>query len=368
MNATVLLLITILLIVIVVVILTAAPVSERLVRACARRLPKDLAHRMEEEWRAELNVLPSGLARLAFAVALMLTRRRSFAMPGEDLMAVTHDRLGSFVFGGWKSLLLIPTVVFALAAYGASFLLPLRYQSEALLLAERSYLSTALPPVISQPSFEEQFERARLQIESPRNLLFLVYGNQSTDTDEDLTQQIRDDITIRFVPVQAGGQSASITIQYVGYDPITAQQVSQKLVNLMSATFSYAQEERLLGASRFFESQLSAMAKRLTEHGNRLARDRGADGPGEGDRLALDYELLKAEYGKVFSQREQLQTLIEMASRGRGVLTVLELPGPGKLVGPNRLAITAVGAFAGLAVGGMAAVGLYRKKQRRLLA
>ena len=64
----------------------APQVSEWLVRARARRLPRALAERMEEEWLAEVEALASRASQLAFAIALTLTRRHSFAIE-EDVVA-----------------------------------------------------------------------------------------------------------------------------------------------------------------------------------------------------------------------------------------------------------------------------------------
>ena len=45
---------------------------------------------------------------------------------------------------------------------------------------------------------------------------------------------------------------------------------------------------------------------------------------------------------------------------------LVETPTQGVLVGPNRLNIAAMGAMSGLALGGMAIAGIYRKLRRVL--
>ena len=67
----------------------APQVSESLVRSRARRLPQALSPRMEEEWLAELDAMASRPSQLAFAIALTLTRRHSFAMDDDSLFATS---------------------------------------------------------------------------------------------------------------------------------------------------------------------------------------------------------------------------------------------------------------------------------------
>src|SRR5262249_37482953 len=131
--------IIILLAVIGAVLLKAAPwLSELLVRARSRRLPANLILRMQEEWLAELTAIPNRPSKLTFAISLILTRPNAFGAPSEDLMSEIHDHPRSFfaVLAGWKFLLITSTAIFTLAAYGMSFLLPVRYASEALIIAK----------------------------------------------------------------------------------------------------------------------------------------------------------------------------------------------------------------------------------------
>ena len=117
-------------------LLALAPrVSESLVRSRARRLPRMLSARMREEWLAELGALPGRPSQLAFAIALTLTRRHSFAIEEESLFAApARSPLTVATFGGWPSVVVFTTVVVAALAYAASFLIQPLYQSHALVL------------------------------------------------------------------------------------------------------------------------------------------------------------------------------------------------------------------------------------------
>ena len=117
-------------------LLALAPrVSESLVRSRARRLPCMLSERMSEEWLAELDALPGRPSQLAFAIALALTRRHSFAIDEESLFAApARSPVTVATFGGWPSVVVFTTLVAAAFAYAASFLIPPLYQSHTLVL------------------------------------------------------------------------------------------------------------------------------------------------------------------------------------------------------------------------------------------
>ncbi len=115
-------------------LLAFAPrVSESLVRSSARRLPHRLSARMREEWLAELDALPGRPSQLAFAIALTLTRRHSFAIEEESLFAApARSPVTVATFGGWPSVVVFTTAVAAALVYAASFLIPPLYQSHTL--------------------------------------------------------------------------------------------------------------------------------------------------------------------------------------------------------------------------------------------
>ena len=86
-------------------LLALAPrVSESLVRSTARRLPRPLSARMREEWLAELGALPGRASQLAFAIALTLTRRHSFAIEEGSLFAApARTSITAATFGGSRA-------------------------------------------------------------------------------------------------------------------------------------------------------------------------------------------------------------------------------------------------------------------------
>ena len=359
-----------------VLLLALAPqLSEMMVRGRARRLPIQLAVRMEEEWRGELNAIASRPGKLAFAIALMLTRRRAFVAPGEDPMTEVQDRpVGGFaVFGGWKTLLIVPTLICAIAAGLASHLLPNRYASEAMILVMPRAISKDFVPGLYDVPIEERFEAYEKMVKSRSSLTSILEEFRDLHRDKNMderVQKLRNDISIRLNFEGGSEQSGgSIVLRYVGYDPRTAQRVTQKLTTFLIQRDLAARTERVQGTNRFLDDELQKLAQRVSEQGDRVARERAAYGPGAAGGLALDYDLLQSRYRTLFGKREEAKMALALEnSDPSGSFQVVDSAFlPLEHFSPNRWAITGVGALIGFAVGGMAVAGLYRR-QRRVLA
>lgn len=320
----------------------AAPISVALVRLRAQRLPTALALRMEEEWSSELNSISSRPGKLAFAVALLLTRRRAFVAPGEDIVSEIA------AFGSRKSLVVLSTLVFAIAAYGASFLLPVRYESEALLqIKDRGDL------VLRQARSNSLF--ASVVDEMPKG---------GAGSRERMTEDLRENTTvIPLMNIDPSGSGTLFMVRYLAPDPATAQNVTEKLTTRlmeqdMAKRFEQSHEEE-----KFLQDQLGRLAAQVEDKGEELALLRSTQGPAAGRMLALDHELLVSSYKAMFAKYQDAQM---SATLQPSRFAVVDPPQLGREVVPNRAAYAGIGALAGLAMGGMTVVGLGRR-QRRLL-
>jgi uncharacterized protein involved in exopolysaccharide biosynthesis len=310
-----------------------------LIRFRASRLPTALALRLEEEWLSELNSISSGPGKFAFAVALLLTRRRAFVAPGENIVSEVAT------LGSRKSLVILSTAVFAIAAYGASFLVPVKYESEAV-VQNRDRDDLVLMKVSSRSLVESVVEELHLE---PRDRMI---------------EELRTNIEVD--PVLSPSNSGSIfRVKYRAADPTIARTVATKLVERLIGQDMGQRFEMLQEEERFLERQLDALAHRVQDKGNELAyhRARGEATSNAGAMLALDHELLVSSYKDLFAKHQDVQ---RAASLVESRLRIVDQPELGSERGPNRPAYAGIGAFVGLAMGGLAVVGLGRK-QRRLL-
>jgi hypothetical protein len=348
----------------------APRVSAGLVRVKAGDLPSGLGGRMEEEWLAELSAVRSRPGKLAFAIALMLARRRSFILGGESMTEI-HDRPGNLVaiLGGWKALLLVPALVFGAVAYAASYLLPVRYASEGLLLIRPADISKDFVRGLPDIPPDQRVGTLRQVLLSRASLLGMVSSIESlredskkTTTDK-MIQDLRNSIEIRVS--QSVGPAAAVSVRYVGYDPSTTNKVARWLVNRLLTEDGKNREDYIVSNLDFMEQQLAELGARL-RHAD-LVASASALNQSEKRAQAREYALLESAYKSVFEKREDVKTLQALESKQKGAFfAVLDIPNEGRAVGPNRWGIAALGAGAGLALGGAAIFGLNRRQRRQL--
>lgn len=350
-----------------VLLFAGAPrLSETLVRAKGRRLPKRIAGRMEEEWLGELDAIASRPGKLAFAIALFLTRRQAFASPGEDSMSVIKDIRPWTVFNGRKALLILPTLLFAFAAYGASFLLPVRYASEAMIQVARPAVSREFLgqfPELPINDFARHFEQLLLS----RTSLLTIIRELPEVVPKDLSMDrkvadLRNDISIKFVPAET-----YFRVRYVGENPELAQKVASRLSLNLIAAHNLQREHWYGSTAEFLQGQLAKLADRVTEKNGELGREHLANGRRSGSILAIDYEQLVATYKTTLAKLEDVQMAMDLEVQQKGAhLIVLDPAYLGTPIVPNRLLIAGLGALAGLGVGSMALMGVHRRQRRAL--
>ena len=343
-------------------LLAVAPrLSELLLRARSRRLPRSMASRMEEEWLAEVKAISSRPTKLAFALSLTFTRRNAFGVPSEDFMTETHDHPSNVlkVLSGWKSLLIIPTVVFALAAYGMSFLLPARYASEALIIA-RPVPADVAPGLTGGTPPSQQLAGIRQMLLSRISLVNLIRefnlndSEKNTRTVDERVQEIRDGVSITTDPEYEKNGNIAFTLRFVGPNPKTVQQIASRLVTLILS--NQIREQETSSTLHFLQVQLDELAKRLSEKSELLSRERTAKREAVVD--ALDYEMLQSTYKAVFAKLEGARM-----TKGSQIVVVDPPFLPERPVGPDRKAIAAFGALGGCLFGLMAIGGLSRRRR-----
>ena len=136
---------------------------------------------MEEEWLAELDAMPSRPSQLAFAIALTLTRRHSFAMDDDSLFATSsRPSITVATIGGWPSVVLVSTLAFAAIAYGASFLIPPMYRSTARILVVPSRIPEAFVESPVRLPLRDRLQRLSAQVLSQTRLERMILDAIST--------------------------------------------------------------------------------------------------------------------------------------------------------------------------------------------
>lgn len=214
------------------VLIGIAPwISSALVRRSARRLPVTLSLRMEEEWLGELDEITSRAAKLAFAVSLMLTPRREFVGPEEGSMKAVHDRPanGMAILRDWKSMLIIPALLFAAVGYGASYLLPMEYESHAKFLMRPMDLPSQIASDKNGDTSDAEVKTSIMAMLSRDSLVHILrtFEPQDKKTMDRRVEELRQRITFKFVSLGEDPKlGTSIDLRYVGSNPEITKNVT----------------------------------------------------------------------------------------------------------------------------------------------
>ena len=350
----------------------APQLSESMVRSRARRLPRSLSSRMGEEWLAELDAMPSRPSQLAFAIALTLTRRHSFAIDEEALFAApSRPSITVATFGGWRTVVAFTTVLVAGIAYGTSFLIEPLYRSATRILVVPQRISERYVEPTIRISVDDRMQAISQMVLSRKGLARIVLdfdlypslrapesrvdkdpmdgvheGSEST-VHENVVERMRHDIGVE---IRTDGQSFDVS--YVSPDPRTAMRVADRLASLYIEASLRDREVIADSASQFLNSQIEDVRSRLLKH---LTGIRGAKRieAAEADVRTLELETLESNYRDLLMKKEQ--SLIAANLERRQIGEQFKLLDPARLpeapISPNRLVLALLGAAAGFCLG-----------------
>ena len=370
------------------IVLALAPrMSEAMVRSKARRLPEKLGARLEEEWLAELGILPGRPSQLAFAIALTLTRRHSFAVDDESLFATSNrSPITIATFGGWPTVVLFTTAVMAAAAYAGSFLIEPLYRSQTNILVVPQRVPTRFAPETTGMSIGDRLRAVRATVLSEarleRTILeFNLYSSErvTTNNRDNVTQRgalptpterRRMDAAVermrRDVTIDPHDDGNTIEVAYISPSPRTAMLVTERLATLVI-------NDNLMNAGVMSESVVAFLDTQIEDVRSRLLNPadtrRGSpsrlhtdvrpvehDSPEserDDDVRALERELLKQTYRDLLQKKEQAWVAVLMNRQQIGeqfkVLDGARLPEVP--ISPDRRRLSLLGALVGFCLG-----------------
>ena len=353
-------------------VLALAPqLSEALVRTRARRLPPTLGSRMGEEWLAELEALPGRASRLAFAVALALTRRHSFGVDEDGPFATPSRPSGTFgTFNGWPAIVTLTTIVVAACAYGASFLIPPLYQAQASILVEppripEQYVQRASRiPLADRVQTINEIVLSRTRLESivrEFDLYPAMRPTGSKSVPENVIARVRQDISVE---LKADGRT--IDVAYVSRQPKTAQKVTYRLASLYIDVSVRDRTDSEYAVNAFLEAQIENVRARILRHTGVMHPSSGAD-PSQAAVQTLEHDILTSTYRDLLVKKEQAAILTSMEQRAIGERFLIVDPArlPETPIRPNRPLIGGVGAAIGFCLGiGMMLTGRHGPSRR----
>ena len=171
--------------------------------------------------------------------------------------------------------LLIPTVVFAVAAVGISYMIAPRYVSQTLVLIEQQKISDDyVKPVLTSDmddrlaAMKEQIlSRARIQ---PIVERFNLFPGQKMDSRLDETR-LSIDIKPIHSQISRSNGLPGFFISFQAGDPRTAQQVCSEITSLFVGEDLRARDQSAQGTSDFLQSQLTEAKANLDAQDQKLA-------------------------------------------------------------------------------------------------
>lgn len=159
-----------------------------------------------------------------------------------------------------------------------SFLLPNRYKSEATILVQQQQIPERYVTPNSTTNLDEALQAMTHDVLSRPRLLkiitdFDLYPKQRDRlSPEQLVESMRTDITIQSLenPDQQQKGPNAFTISYIGSDPFTVQQVTDRLTSLFINEDLESQQQLDVTTTAFLQSQLNAAQNDLDQKEKRL--------------------------------------------------------------------------------------------------
>jgi succinoglycan biosynthesis transport protein ExoP len=221
---------------------------------------------------------------------------------------------------------LIPLFIGWAAVWGASWVLPPRYQSSTLILVEQPTMPKDYVTPNITDDLQQRLQTITQQILSRTRLLhimdqFRLYASEHAKrTPEDRVELMRKDIDIELVR-DSHNQVSSFNIFYSSHDPHLAQQVTSEITNLFINENLEVRQQQSEGTTKFLESQLEATRQNLAEQEGKIRQFKGQHVGEMPDQLASNLQILSGLQSQLQNaedalnaakqQRVYLQTLVD---------------------------------------------------------
>jgi uncharacterized protein involved in exopolysaccharide biosynthesis len=259
--------------------------------------------------------------------------------------------------------ILVPAGVAAMVTtVAATYLLPTRYRSEAVISisAQRlpAHFASSAPDSATHRRFQEI---ARLVLSRPRLeqiiMDFELYdaARNSTPSD-DLVMQMRSDIALAMLDgdQESSSDLGGFRVSFAAATPQTAMRVTQRIASLFIEENARDQQALAGSVTQFIDRRIDDTRRRIIEYEAKLDELRTQRGNRPLSRAdLLPYEVLQESYRTLLTRAEDARTTEALERRQIGdQFRILEPPRlPNAPLGPSRVSVSVWGAFAGLGVG-----------------
>jgi polysaccharide biosynthesis transport protein len=243
---------------------------------------------------------------------------------------------------------LIPVFLGWALVWGASWVLPPRYQSTTLILVEQPTMPKNYVTPNVNDDLQDRMQSITQQILSRTRLLHIIeQSNLYTDahsqpSPDQKVERMRKDVDIELVR-DARNEITAFNVSYSSRDPHLAQQVTSELTNLFINENLEVRQQQSEDTTKFLESQLETARKTLSDQEDKIRQFKALH-PGElpaqvGSNLQILAGLqsqLQAEEDSLNAAKQQRVYLETLASQYRS------LQGTSKNTGGAAIGLPAV--------------------------
>ena len=208
---------------------------------------------------------------------------------------------------------LIPLFIGWALVWGASWVLPPRYQSTTLILVEQpSMPSDYVKPNVND-DLQNRMQSITQQILSRTRLLHIIeqvnpYGSEHKQRSPDeQVERMRKDIEIELVRDNRN-QISAFNVSYSSGNPRIAQQVTSELTNLFINENLEVRQQQSEDTTQFLESQLEAARKSLADQEDRVRQFKASHVGEMPGQLASNLQILTGLQAQLQNDEDALNS------------------------------------------------------------
>lgn len=224
--------------------------------------------------------------------------------------------------------IIIPALLGIVIATSLAFLLPKKYESEAVLLVQAPSLPKDVIGMQPNSVIEQRIEAIRQKIINRPALIEMIesndlYGSErATKPLSKLIEKMREAITLESQSVDVGAsqlneQTITVRLSFEYGDPIKAQAIAQQLMERIVEVDATSNTEQLTETVQFLSEQQQEIGRRISEtegeiatfnqrYGGALASSSATMIGGAGTSYDIQIAQLEREIGQLQSQRENI--------------------------------------------------------------
>jgi len=207
---------------------------------------------------------------------------------------------------------LIPLFLGWAIVWGASWVLPPRYESTTLILVEQPTMPKDYVTPNVNDDLQERMQTITQQILSRTRLMhiideFKLYAGRAQRSADQKVEMMRKDITIDLVRDERNRITA-FNVTYSSRNPLMAQQVTSELTDLFINENLEVRQQESHDTTQFLENQLEAARKTLSDQEQKIREFKGqhvGEMPGQ---LASNLQILQGVQSQLQNEEDALNS------------------------------------------------------------